>query len=223
LLQSGAELATITPRQLESKNLQALLQEGMRDILRTIPIDLLLSHRFRGNWEPGLISRIETACAAAWGDTAEIVDVLKAASGQPLDSAPVTATALAASLAFVRDLKGDPRARFERDLLLISHVAISLARRVLEPLVVPLFEEGWSTVLKDETFALRSPLRHVPAIEAAIEWIKSSGLKGAARLLLAAAPAVGTSLSETWMQLLDQISGGELPTAPQRGEQPETM
>src|SRR5262249_38136159 len=148
---------------------------------------------------------------------AEIVDILRAASGQPLGSRPLPSTALAASLASDPDLKGDPKARFERDLLLISHLAISLARRVLAPLVVPLLEEGWSTVVKEETFALRSPFRYVPAIEAAIERMKSSGLKGAARLMLATASAVGASLSEGWVQHLCQISGDELPMEPQRG------
>jgi hypothetical protein len=52
--------------------------------------------------------------------------------------------ALAASLAAMPDLGGNPRARFERDLLLVSHTAHSLARRVIEPIVVRIIVEGWS-------------------------------------------------------------------------------
>jgi hypothetical protein len=49
---------------------------------------------------------------------------------------------------------------------------------------------------------------HRPAIEAAINEMPRLGLKAAARLLIAAAPAVRSSLSENWEQLLRQISGG---------------
>jgi hypothetical protein len=115
--------------------------------------------------------------------------------------------ALAASLATMTDLSGNPRVRFERDLLLVSHTAQSLARRVIEPVVVSIIAEGWSIVLSNEGFALRSPMQHAPAIEAALSDMKSLGLKAAARLLLAAAPTVKASLSESWEQLLRQISG----------------
>jgi hypothetical protein len=105
------------------------------------------------------------------------------------------------------DLGGNPRVRFERDLLLVSHTAHSLARRVIEPVVVSIVAEGWSIVLSNEGFALRSPMQHAPAIEAALSDMKSLGLKAAASLLLTAAPAVKAPLSESWEQLLCQISG----------------
>jgi hypothetical protein len=107
------------------------------------------------------------------------------------------------------DLRGNPRVRFERDLLLVSHAAHSLARRVIEPVVVSIIAEGWSIVLSNEGFALWSPMQHAPAIEAALSDMQSLGLKAAARLLLAAAPTVRASLSVTWEQLLREISGNE--------------
>jgi hypothetical protein len=105
------------------------------------------------------------------------------------------------------DLSGNPGVRFEQDLLLVSHTARSLARQVIEPVVVSIIAEGWSTVLSNEGFALRSSMQHAPAIETALSDIRSPGLKAAARLLLAAAPTVKASLSESWEQLLRQISG----------------
>src|SRR5262249_17618341 len=189
--------------------LQALQQNGLNDIVKTIAVDLLIWQRFRGSWDRNLVSNMEAACAAAWGDSAPIADIINAASTGRVEGTPSTSVALAASLASMPDLRGNPRARFERDLLLIFHTALSLARRGLEPVIVPIIEEGWSTVSSDESFALRSPMQHVPAIAAAIGDMKSVGLKAAARLILAAAPAVKVSLSESWEQLLHRISGGE--------------
>lgn len=206
--------ASIDLGQLESNNLRMLPEGGLPDIVRTIPVDLLVWHRFRDDWDAELVSRIERACVAAWGDSASISDILRAASGHTVDGEPVAIVALAASLASPPDLRGNPRARFERDLLLIFHAAHSLARRVLEPLLVAEIVEGWSIVSKSESFALRAPMQHTPAIEAAISDTKSSGLRGAARLMLAASPAVRTSLTENWIQLMRQISGDESLPSP---------
>ncbi|MGM4988958.1 hypothetical protein [Tardiphaga sp. 841_E9_N1_2] len=94
-------------------------------------------------------------------------------------------------------------------MLLVSHAALSLCRRVIEPVVVPIVAEGWSAVLEKEGFALRSPMQHRPAMEAAINEIPKVGLRAAADLLLATAPAVGVPLSQSWEQLLRQISGSQ--------------
>lgn len=201
------ELLTESDR-VENKDIQPLIEEGLADIARTIPVDLLVWHRLRHEWGTDLVDRIEAACVADWGDATSISDVLSAALGRTVASPPSTSVALAASVASEADFRGNPGARFARDLLLISHSAHSLARRALEPLVVPHMLEGWSAVLRDETFALRAPFQHVPEIEAAIDEMKSSGLRGAARLMLAAAPAVRATLSETWVKFLRLIDGG---------------
>ena len=188
--------------------IQLLTQEGLSDLVKTVPVDLLLWQRFRGTWDAGFIARIEAGCVETWGDSRPVADVISAASGGAASGMPSTTVALSASLAAMPDLKGNPRARFERDFLLVSHPALSLARRVLEPVVIPIIAEGWSSVLDNESFALHSPMLHRPAIEAAINEMPRLGLKAAARLLIAAAPAVRSSLSENWEQLLRQISGG---------------
>jgi hypothetical protein len=206
--------------QLESKSLEMLLTDaGSREIIRNIPLDLLVWHRFHGGWEAGLASRIGVACATAWGDNTPISDILEAASDARAERNSATAVALAAALAFPSVLAGNPRARFERDLLLIYHLAHSSARRILEPLVVPHIVEGWTTVVRDEGFALRAPLQHVPAIEAVVAETEATGLKGAAKIILAAAPAVRASLTEAWIKLLRLISGGASSTCEPQSEQ----
>jgi len=203
----ASETEPTLPRQLEAKSLHMLLEEGLGSIIETIPVDLLLAHRFGGGWDAELVTRIETWCMETWGDSGPILQILKAASGEPVEVNPPASVALAGRLGSAPDLRGNPTARFQRDLLLISHTGYSMARRVLEPLVVPQIVEGWSTVVEDESFALLAPLQHLPAIEAAIVEAKSSGLRGAARVMLAAAPAVRVSLTENWRELLRQISG----------------
>jgi hypothetical protein len=160
--------------------IQVLLEEGLSDTLKTIPVDLLVWQRFHGVWDAEFVSRIEAACVAAWSDSTPISDIIRAALSGTVSDTPPTSVALAATLASMPDLRGNPRARFERDYLLVSHTAVSLARRVLEPLIVPVIAEGWPTVLSDESFALWSPMQHAPAIEAAIGDMSSLGLKGAA-------------------------------------------
>jgi hypothetical protein len=206
--------------QLESKSLEMLLAEaGSTEILRNIPLDLLVWHRFHGGWAADLASRIGVACATAWGDSAAISDILQAASGGTAEHNPSTAIALAVRLASASDLVGNPRVRFERDLILIFHTANSFARRVLEPLVVPHIVEGWTTVVNDEGFALRAPLQHTPAIRAAIAETETTGLRGAAKIILAAAPAVRVSLTEAWIKPLRLISGAASSTSEPRADQ----
>ena len=206
--------------QLESKSLEMLLADaGSREIIRNIPLDLLIWHRFHGGWAADLPSRIGVACVTAWGNSAPISDILHAASGGATEHNPSTAVALAARLASASDLVGNPRARFERDLILIYHTANSFARRVLEPLVVPHIVEGWTTVVNEEGFALRAPLQHTPAIKAAIAETEAAGLRGAAKIILSAAPAVGVSLTEAWITPLRLISGAASSTPEPRSDQ----
>jgi hypothetical protein len=186
--------------------LQVLLQSGLADIVRTIPIDLLIWQRFQGKWDAGFVARVEAACKAVWGDAAVIADIVGAASNGTVSGTPSTTVALAAGLGAMHDLRGNPRARFERDLLLVSHAAHTLARRIIEPIVVPIIGGGWGEVVANETFALRSPIQYVPEIETAVRDMRTLGLKAAARLLLAAAPAVNVPLSSNWEQLLRQIA-----------------
>jgi len=130
---------------------------------------------------------------------------LDAAAADQIAERPSAAVALASRLAKNADLRGDPGARFDRDLLLVSHAAASFGRRILGPVAVQEIVGGWSNVFANERFALRSPLSHVPEIAAAIEDARSTGLKGAAQVLLAAAPAVRREVTEGWRDFLLRI------------------
>ena len=70
--------------------------------------------------------------------------------------------------------------------------------------------------MNDEGFALRAPLQHTPAIRAAIAGTETTGLRGAAKIILAAAPAVRASLTEAWIKPLLLISGAASSTSEPR-------
>ena len=193
---------------LHDEILRSLRQDGsMGEISKRVVGDILLSQWLHGNVDKGLATDIGDACTSIWGSTAEVADVLAAASGEKMTDVSEFPVAFAARLAIAGGLEGNPRARFDRDLLLTSHVSLSLARRVLEPLVVARIVDGWARVIENEGFALRAPLEHGPAIEAGIAAAKISGLKGVAQIMLAAAPAVRAVLPQAWQQTLRAIVG----------------
>ena len=166
---------------LQAKCQQILTDPVSLEIVRTIALDVLVWHRLRGGWSSTFTDDVERAVTEAWGDSGLIRDVLRAASGDLVEQIPSAEVALAARLASDADMRGDPQARFDRDLLLVSHAGSSLCRRVLEPVIVDEILRGWSAVLANEGFALRSPSLHRPAIAHAIDEARSTGLKGAAR------------------------------------------
>jgi hypothetical protein len=152
-----------------------------------------------------VLTRLAVACRSAWGTDALIADIIRAASGDFSNPGPDNSAGLAARLSQESRLRGNPRARFDRDLLLVSHVGYSLARHVLEPLIIPQLIKGWTRVVKDEGFLLRAPLRHLPAIENALADVPNGGVRAAARMLRAVAPSVGTLLGDAWTQMLRRI------------------
>ena len=85
-------------------------------------------------------------------------------------------------------------------------VTPSLAQRVLEPLVVSTIVRGWTTVLESQRFALRAPAKNCPAIQKTIASMEKDGIRGAARLLLTAAPAVAFELGADWEELLKRVA-----------------
>jgi len=196
-------------------NMTKQVMDGMVDRgwgrVRTIALDVFVWHRLRGGWNSSFTDDVDKAVTEAWGDSEVIRDVLRAASSDQVEQIPSAEIGLAARLATNADMRGDPRARFDRDLLLVSYTGASLCRRALEPVVVDEIVQGWSSVLANESFALRSPSLHREAIADAIEEARSTGLRGAARLILAAAPAVGRAVSDGWQQHLLRIAGDEEP------------
>ena len=133
---------------------------------------------------------------------------------------PSTTVALAAGLAAMADLRGNPRCASGETFFSVSHTAHSLARRRLEPVVVPIVAEGWSTVLENRALPSRSPMQHRPAIEAAVNEMPRFGLKAAAPPCSAAPAAVGSSLSGSWSRCFVKSVAGCPKTYSCRGFPP---
>jgi hypothetical protein len=204
-LRAGKQLRAYVS-ELERKSLETLRAEGWGDLVDGITLDVLLWFRLHGEHGAEVLERLRTGYRSAWGQDSVTEDILEAASGTRTITPGVSAAiALAATFAPGFDLKGEPTARLRRDLLLVAHVSHSCARNILEPPVIEELTNGWSMVLAEETFALRLPLLHGSDIEAAIAEMRSSGLRGAARLILAAAPAARFTLDEKWIKFLQLI------------------
>jgi len=203
-------MARINPAELVSTHIETLLADSnWYEAIQRIPVDVLLWNKFNGELEAELIDRLTHTCRQAFGDEKVANHLLKAASGIYAvgPTAPFSVSTARAIALPDEAVANDPQTRFRRDMLLVIHISNSLARRVLEPIVVPQIAAGWTAVLKDQRYALRAPAQNCPDIEAAATSIATSGLEGAARLILAAAPAVGHKLSHGWVDSLSTIGG----------------
>jgi hypothetical protein len=201
---SGRSRAAIA--ELEGKSVAALRAEGWGELVDTILLDAILWFALRGENGASTLERVRAAYETVCGQDRAADEILAAAAGtKPITPGAPAALALASYLAPASDVRGKPGSRLERDLLLVCDTAQSGARPALEPLVVEELANGWSHVVSDETFALQMPLAHGPDIEAAIKEMRSSGLRGAARLILVAAPAARYPLSEKWLKFLQMI------------------
>jgi hypothetical protein len=171
--------------ELQEKSVQMLRTEGWGEMVDGIILDALFWSALRGELSTDTLEQIRSTYESTFGQDKNVEEILAAASGtKALTSETSAALRLAHYLAPTSDVKGKPDARLERDLLLVSNAAHSGARDVLEPLVVGELVNGWSRVVAEEAFALRMPLLHGPDIETAIQEMRSSGLKGAARLIV---------------------------------------
>ncbi|MCH7855078.1 MAG: hypothetical protein IIB76_12205 [Proteobacteria bacterium] len=185
-----------------------LSDPNWRDALFQIPVDILLWKKLQGEWSAEAVDALAQACAIAFGGSQVVDTFFKAASGRYAvgPDAPFSFLTVAAIARPQEKLAGNPRSRFQRDLFLVWHVAQSLAQRVLEPLVVSTIVRGWTSVLESERFALRAPVKNCPDIEESIASMEKDGIRGAARLLLAAASAVAFEIGANWEELLKRVA-----------------
>ncbi len=201
-------LARINRADLVSTPVETLLADSnWRETVLRIPVDVFLWNKFNREPQAGLLDRLARTCREAFGRDTVADSLMKATSGIYAvgPSAPLSVTTAAAIALSDEAVANDPETRFRRDMHLVGHLAQSMARRVLEPIVAPKIAAGWVVVLKDQRYALRAPTINCPDIEAAVASIGTSGLKGAARLILAAAPAVGYQLDAGWEELLMKV------------------
>ncbi len=183
-----------------------------RDAVMRLPVDILVARRLQGKWSPDLPDRLRAACGKVFGNEAGMDAVLKAATGRYAigPTEPLNHSIAAAASRTDEELAIDPSIRFNRDMLFVGHLSQSIARHALETLIVPVLQRGWADVLANQRFRLRAPTRCCPVIEDAIAAVPKHGLPAAARLVLAAATAVGESLPESWETMLVALARGSI-------------
>jgi hypothetical protein len=95
----------------------------------------------------------------------------------------------------------NPEDRFYADVLLVTAAHSHIWRREIENEIEELVSKGWSKAASEQSFALRTPKIHAPAILTACH-DSTRGLKKAATILLTAHNAVGLSVPD---QILAQL------------------
>lgn len=175
-----------------------------RDAVIRVAVDVLVARRLQGNWTPDLLDKLRAAWVRAVGDETLMDAVLKAATGRYAvgGAAPFNVGVAFAAARGDEQIADDPALRFHRDMMLVGHISQSMARRALEPLVVPILQQGWTHVLASQRFRLRAPSQNCPAIEQAVAELPVDGLRAAARLIIAAAPSVGETVTGSWQTVL---------------------
>jgi hypothetical protein len=179
-----------------------------RDAVIRVAVDVLVARRLQGQWAPDLLDKLRAAWVRVVGDEAIADAVLKAASGRYAVGA---AAPFNVGVAFAVSRENDqiatePALRFHRDMMLVVHVSQSMARRAIEPLLVPVLQQGWTDVLAGQRFRLRAPMQYCPAIEQTVAELPIDGLRAAARLIIAAAPSVGETVTGSWEAVLGVLA-----------------
>ncbi|MBI4190940.1 MAG: hypothetical protein HY525_10435 [Betaproteobacteria bacterium] len=207
-IRSSAELAHIDPSVTAGATIATMRSDPTwRNAVLNVLVDVLVFHRLSGTWSSDVIDRLRQPCAEAFGSPDMADGLLKAALGlYALSAAAPFPYSVAAASGRMDEQLTDAVRRYDRDMILVGHIAQSLARRALESMLVPFLERGWRDVLERQRFRLRSPAKYCPAIEEAVAALPKDGLRAAARLIIAAAPAVGEVLSESWEVVLRQAA-----------------
>jgi len=207
-IRSRTESAYINPAVTAGATLATMLTDPTwRNAILNVPADILVFHQLSGTWSSDVIARLRQPCAEAFGSSDLADDMLKAAAGlYALNATTPFPYSVAAVLRRTDEQLTDPVLRYNRDMILVAHVAQSLARHALEILLVPFLERGWRDVLERQRFRLRNPEKYCPAIEEAVVALPKEGLRAAARLIIAAAPAVGEVLSDSWRAMLRKVA-----------------
>lgn len=179
-----------------------------RDAVVRLSVDVLVARRLQGHWAPDLLERLRRAWSRIVGDESLVDAVLKAATGRYGVGASAHFNVRLASAAALKDdpIAADPALRFRRDMMLVGHVTQSMGRRALETLLVSVLQRGWTNVLAGQRFRLRAPTQNCPAIQQAVAELPAGGLSAAARLIIAAAPSVGETVTGNWETVLGLLA-----------------
>lgn len=181
-----------------------LVEPEWRESVLRIVVDILFWQKLQHKWSLANIDEIERV----WTQILRRTDsIFKAATGRyaiGID-APFSYATAALIASSEETLDGDPHMRFQRDLTLVGHIFQSCGRYVLEPPFIESLISGWATVLDKQRFMLRNPAQNCPGMEQAIVDMEKEGLPAAARLVLAAAPAMAFELGPNWQKLLARV------------------
>jgi tetratricopeptide (TPR) repeat protein len=194
------ELSEASPDELRAQGWELALQGAMADIL--------LFHELTNAWRGDSEDIFRKAVETHFGDESICEPLIAASKRNTCDANapwPILACSLFSFLRGEEDIM--PANRYMRDLYLVHHVANSLSRHVLEPLIVERLVTGWTRVLEEQRFALTTPRVFVGEIAAAIQSIREIGLRGTPALFLAAAPAVSVTLTQEWDAFLLKLQG----------------
>jgi hypothetical protein len=157
---------------------------------------------------PAYLTELQRLSEMIFGEIPALTALIETASGDASVSSASSISVIYAYAAAIsaQSVRSDPALRFYRDMMMTGRIATSFARGALAPAFVSEVATGWQYVLDHQRFRLRSPAGHVPAIESALEDMKSPTLAKTAALLLAAGPAVGHRYGDGWEELLTRIA-----------------
>jgi hypothetical protein len=187
--------------------IEELCAQGWKVALQGAIGDIILFNVLTGSLNDEHMTSIAVAVESQWGNSSIVDPLIAASKGEPIDEAadwPVNASAQIPLLVDERGLM--PAARLVRDLYLVHQTANSMARRILEPLVLQRVSSGWTHVMEHQRFALRMPNRSISTIEESLRALMVGGIRRARKFFDAAAPAVGVTLPHNWRTFLDQLA-----------------
>lgn len=181
-----------------------------RGMLQSLVLDAIIYRAIVAS-EPlnrQFLDGLQQASNTIFGESSDISTIIRTASGEIPVGPTSSMSAIYAYAAGISEqsIRGDPALRFYRDLMITGQIATSLGRGALAPAFVRKIADGWQYVLDRQRFRLSNLAHHLPAIESALQEMKSPTLEKTAALLLAAAPAVGHKYGEGWQELLMKIA-----------------
>lgn len=211
----GDQLPRVAVLDLMSLDPQALRDDApLREMIQCLSLDVILYRKIVAGeaLDCGFLDELRRSSEMVFGPDPDLVSVVDAVYRDVRAGPADPMSVIYASAVKISDLAivCDPALRFYRDMMVVSHIATSFARRALAAAAVNKIVAGWRYVLGHQRFMLRNPAIHAPAMEAAIEKMKVPALGNVAALLLAAAPAVGHRYAEGWKEWLRGIASSEL-------------
>jgi tetratricopeptide (TPR) repeat protein len=207
-------LPRVAASDLIEPELELMLSDAsMHEMIQGVVLDVIVHRVVSGqDLDTEFFNTLRRSADVILGRNRALNSIVDAASGNAdVRDTELTSAVYAAAVA-ISEKAADSNlsVRFYRDMMTLGHITKSFVNGVLSSSFAPRMALGWRHVLDDQQFMLRSPASNVPAIEAALKRMQEPNLAGAARLLLAAEPAVGYRYGEGWREFLGRIATSEV-------------